>query len=185
MSASVRSQDFEIEAIPENLFREPIDYLYADHFRQRVVCKFLDQIAFDPGAANVARLATLALEYLEQDLSHHIADEEQDLFPRLRTRCKPPDHIVSILTVLSEEHAKDAELSSGLLAGLRRLKEGRPLKQVSEFLQTAAAFAETQRRHIAWEEDVVLPLARKRLSANDLEEIGRGMAARRGLAFPT
>ena len=57
MSGSSQSPSSEIETIPENLFREPIDYLFTDHFRQRVVCNFLDEIAFDPGAVGAARLA--------------------------------------------------------------------------------------------------------------------------------
>ena len=44
-------------------------------------------------------------------------------------------------------------------------------------------FAEAQRRHIAWENSLVLPLARKRLTAKDLETMGRNMAARRGIAY--
>ena len=45
MAAKSRTGAEKIEAIPENLFREPIDYLYADHYRQRVVCGYLDEIA--------------------------------------------------------------------------------------------------------------------------------------------
>ena len=49
-----RSQFEVVEAIPENLFREPIDYLLADHYRQRIICKHLDHIALDPGTDEVA-----------------------------------------------------------------------------------------------------------------------------------
>jgi hemerythrin-like domain-containing protein len=40
-------------------------------------------------------------------------------------------------------------------------------------------FSETQRQHVTWEERVMLPLARQRLTAEDLAKIGRNMAARR------
>jgi hemerythrin-like domain-containing protein len=43
---------------------------------------------------------------------------------------------------------------------------------------------ETQRRHIVWENNIILPLARRRFSVEDMEEIGRDMAARRGLEYP-
>ena len=179
-----QSQTEEIEAIPENLFREPIDYLFADHYRQRIICKHLDQIAFDPGTDQVARLAELALDYLDRDLPLHIADEEQDLFPRLRVRCGPEDRIEDILTQLSEEHARCQEMGLYLSAGLRRLAEGRPSTQEDAFLEAASTFAENQRRHFGLEERVTLPLARKRLLPSDLEELGRSMAARRGAAYP-
>jgi hemerythrin-like domain-containing protein len=184
MSASSRTQAHEIEAIPENLFREPIDYLYADHFRQRIVCKLLDRIASDLHAKQVDGPAGVVLEYLERDMPLHVEDEEQDLFPCLRAQCKPEDEIEHILTLLTEEHARDQDLGLPLTAGLRCLSEGRPLPNAAEFLKAASTFAETQRRHLAWEEGVVLPLARKKLLPKDLTELGRSMAARRGAAYP-
>jgi hemerythrin-like domain-containing protein len=45
-------------------------------------------------------------------------------------------------------------------------------------------FSENQRQHVTWEERVLLPLARQRLTPEDLEEIGRNMAARRGMTNP-
>ena len=184
MAGPSQSSASEIEAIPENLFREPIDYLYADHFRQRVVCKFLDELAFDPVAPNAARLASIALAYIEQELPHHIADEEQDLFPRLRDRCTPADNAERILGLLSEEHRRDDDLCAAILEGLRVLAEGQEPSQCAAFVRAAAAFAETQRRHLAWEDDVLLPLARERLTAEDLGDMGRGMATRRGASYP-
>jgi hemerythrin-like domain-containing protein len=184
MAADSLTQVDKIEAIPENLFREPIDYLYADHFRQRVVCKFLDDIAQDPEAGRVPELAVIVLDYLMQDLPQHIADEEKDLFPRLRTRCKPEDQVERVLLLLSEEHARDQDVLLALPAGLRSLIAGRPLQRPELFVQAASTFAECQRRHLAWEEGVILPLARKRLGPEDLAGLGRSMAARRGVTYP-
>lgn len=184
MPGPSQSPASEIEAIPENLFREPIDYLYADHFRQRVVCKFLDEIAFDPAAPGAARLAVIVRAYLERELPHHIADEEQELFPRLRSRCNPADNTERILGMLSEEHRRDGDLCEAVLEGLRALAEGHETSPCAAFPRAAAAFAETQRRHLAWEDDVVLPLARERLTNEDLGEMGRNMAERRGASYP-
>lgn len=184
MPSPSRLPSHRIEAIPENLLREPIDYLYADHFRQRVVCKFLDDIAFDPDAAEAPALATVVLDYLEWDLPRHIDDEERDLFPLMRARCESSDNVESLLSILSEEHAKDEELSSVLMSGLRGLAEGREPKDNPAFLRTASSFAESQRRHLAWEERLLLPLARQRLSADDLMNMGRNMAARRNVTIP-
>lgn len=184
MSAPSRLPSPRIEAIPENLLREPIDYIYADHFRQRVVCKFLDDIAFDPAAAAVAGLAAVVLEYLEWDLPRHVEDEERDLFPLLRDHCQPQDNIESLLALLSEEHAKDEDMCASLLAGLGRLAEGIEPQDTPAFLRTASSFAESQRRHLAWEERLLLPLARRRLTADHLTTMGRNMAARRNVTIP-
>lgn len=184
MTDSNRPRTEELGPIPENLFREPIDYLYADHFRRRVVCRFLDEIALDPSGPDIARLSSVALDYIEQDLPLHVADEEQDLFALLRERCVPEDRLDAMLSVLSEEHARDWELSLLLTAGLRSLAAGKPLRQSDEFPHVAATFAEGQRRHLAWEEAVMFPLARTRLLQADLETMGRNMAARRNVAYP-
>lgn len=184
MAAKNLTQAETIETIPENLFREPIDYLYADHFRQRVVCRLLDEIAHDHEASNVPEIAALVLDYLVRDLPRHIADEEQDLFPRLLKRCKPEDQVERILMLLSEEHASDQDVVLALPAGLRSLIEGRPLQQPELFFQAASTFAECQRRHLAWEEGVIFPLARKRLGPEDLTGLGQSMAARRSVTYP-
>ena len=184
MAAKGRTRADRIEAIPENLFREPIDYLYADHYRQRVVCEYLDEIAQDHEAARVPEMAALVLDYLLRDLPRHVADEEQDLFPRLLARCEPEDEIERILMLLSEEHDRDEEVVLALPAGLRSLIESRPLPEPEVFIQAASTFAECQRRHLAWEERVIFPLARKRLQADDLAGLGKSMAARRGVNYP-
>jgi hemerythrin-like domain-containing protein len=179
-----RSQIEVVEAIPENLFREPIDYLLADHYRQRIICKHLDRIALAPGTDEVAGLALAVAEYLERDLPLHIADEELDLFPRLRARCGPENRIEGTLTHLTEEHARDREPRRQLSAGLRRLAEGGTSTSEVALPKAASSFAEAQLVHLALEERSVLPLARKRLLPDDLAELGRAMAARRGAAYP-
>ena len=173
-----------IEAIPENLLREPIDYLSADHFRQKVVCKLLDDIAFDPAGPEAVRLATIVLAYVEQELPKHIADEEEDLFPLLQQRCLAADNAGRLLSVLSEEHRQDSALCEEAREGLRALADGQEPSRGAAFVRAAAAFAETQRRHLAWEDDVLLPLARARLTAADLRQMGRAMARRRGVNLP-
>ena len=184
MHAVNYSLDDTIEAIPENLLREPLDYLSADHFRQRIICKFLDDIAFDPAGAEARRLAAIVLTYLDEELPQHIADEEQALFPLLQDRCRGEDNAERLLAVLSEEHRQDSALCMEVQGGLRSLAVGHEPSHGAAFVRAAAAFAETQRRHLAWEDEVLLPLARERLTAADLREMGRDMAERRGLRFP-
>src|SRR5262245_34009434 len=81
-----------LELLPENLFREPIDRLYADHFQLRRICDQLDQLASERCAEQIPDVANAVMTYLEHDLPLHIADEE-DLLPLLRTRCDPGDEI--------------------------------------------------------------------------------------------
>lgn len=173
-----------VEPIPENLFREPIEFIRADHYRQRQVCAVLDDIARHAEPENESEAARLVLNYLERQLPLHIADEEQDLFDRLRARCLPEDNIEDVLGNLHGEHARDEQLAQGLLAALRQIADGTPPPDTAVFRRIAASFSETHRRHIAWENDFLLPLARRRLRPADMAAFGRAMAARRGAEYP-
>lgn len=99
------------------------------------------------------------------------------------TKCTEPDDCVdAILGMLSEEHQADDALLQRLIGPLRAIVEGKPLADAVVFAADARAFSVLQRRHLAWENGTVLPLAHRRLSANDLAELGRRMAAGRDSA---
>ena len=171
----------KIEAIPENLLRAPLDFLFADHFRQMLVCNYLDAIAEERGTERAKLLAATARAYLTQDLPLHIADEETDLFPRLRRLAQADAALTDIFAILADEHREDLRLATPLLAGLEQVSRG--LAAAPDFASTVAAFTAMQRRHIIWENSIVLPHARRSLTDTDLESVGRGMAARRSVEF--
>ena len=168
------------ETVERDLFEDPIGLIYAEHYRCRVVCNTLDEIVGRfpvlPGADELRSLLT----FFETDLSNHVADEEQTLFPMLVERCEDNDNWESIGGLLLEEHNADKQLVDQVLIGLRALASGQPLINAEAFVAAARAMSESQRRHLAWENSVVLPLARKRLTPADLVDLGRAMAERRG-----
>lgn len=174
-----------VEPIPENLFREPLDFVYADHFRQRVLCNVLEWLVSSDGDDGDATVQVAgALAYLKRDLPWHIEDEEQDLFPRLAARCSVEDRCNEILGILSADHAEDERLAAHLIAALEALAAGGSSRANPDLARTAGLFIGTQRRHLTWENGIVLPLARRRLQAADLAAMGRAMAQRRGIVFP-
>ena len=159
--------------------RRPIEYLFAEHDHQRVMCATLERLAEAPDSVDAADAARVVLDYVENRLGPHYGDEEKDLFPLLRQRADPDDGIDTILNMLSEEHAADDALLRRLIGPLRAIAEGRPLADAGVFAADARAFSVLQRRHLAWENGTVLPLARRRLSDEDLRALGERMAARR------
>lgn len=184
MSKISLTDDPALDPIPENLLREPVEYIYADHFRQRCLCVMLDDLMANPTDSDVTEKAKAVLDYVERDLPLHIADEEQTLFPIMRKRCLPEDRIEQVLELLSDEHERDETLASALVAGLKRVAAGTASPSWDAFWRVATAFSETQRRHLSWENAVVLPLARRRLSVADMVALGQEMAARRLLVYP-
>ena len=184
MSAALVSGNLVQDPIAAARFQRPLDLLRADHDRQDTFCCRLDALATDPEAEVEPEAYRALLAYLVQDLPLHTRDEEEDLFPLLHKRSRPEDGIKEVLIQLTREHALDGDLAGFLIDDMRALAERITPSPPMRFCINARAFAETQRRHLGWENRLVLPLARPRLTPADLAAMGRNMAARRGLAYP-
>ena len=167
-------------APPASLFKDPIEYIFADHFRQRTLCSALNQIA-EAEMIDV-ELAEAALEFLQKEFGPHVLDEEEDLFPLLRLRAEAEDDINRVLDQLSEEHAADEADANRIIALLEQLLRSGDLSVIDEeATELLARFAANERQHLIVENAIVLPLARARLSEADKQKLGKRMAARRGL----
>ncbi len=108
-------------AIDINRFRHPIEFLFKEHDRQRVICASLELLAHDCTADRAPENAALVLGYLEHEMPLHIADEEEDLFPLLTRRCAPEDEFEELVALLSSEHETDEQHYLALLAPLRAI----------------------------------------------------------------
>ncbi len=176
MSAAAKGPSRIAPASPA-LLSAPLDFFFAEHFRQRQLYALLDQLAaaetLDP------TLVEPVLDYLRHDMPLHVCDEEEGLFPLMRRRCRPEDEIESVLTKLSTEHAAHRSLARRVIRGLERaLAEGQGLDAYRGLRKALRDYARGDRRHLALENAVVLPLARLRLKARDLAELSAGMTAR-------
>ena len=169
-------------AIDINRFRHPIEFLFEEHDRQRVICAAFELLAHDCTADRAPEIAALILNYLEHEMPLHIADEDEDLFPLLTRRCAPEDDFDEIVALLSSEHESDEKHCHALFAPLRAIVNGLRPPDPVQFVADARAFAILQRRHLGWENGTVLPLARRCLTATDRVEMGRKMAERRGIS---
>ena len=160
-------------------FGDPLDFIRDDHARQLRMCNLLDAFTEKLELEPVMPLASALLEYLTGDLPVHTEDEEQDLRPALEERCEPEDGLDDVLKQLTKEHELNRDLVSFMIEDLEALADGRTLSNPVRLLMNVKEFSETQRQHVTWEERVLLPLARQRLTAEDLARIGRNMAKRR------
>jgi hemerythrin-like domain-containing protein len=163
------------------ILADPIEFIRFEHYRQRTLSDRLGRIAEDVDGAATARDAAWILDYLDTDLPLHIADEAEDLMPLLRERCASRDHVQAICDTLDREHKNDEQAKDHLLDGLRRLAARLPLANPLGFTRAALLFQDKLRRHLVWENQTLLPLARKRLWTGDVERLGLRMARRHGL----
>ena len=166
--------------MPAALLADPLDYIFADHFRQRVLCNLLEELA-DAPSLDVGK-AEDVLTYIRADMPVHIRDEEDDLFPLMRRRCAPEDEIDALLAKLGAEHAVDDRFARRIVDGLAILAAtGTPVRSMPDLRHRMLAFARSQRRHLMVENAILLPIARARLTRRDLADLARRMAARRGV----
>ncbi|MFB3095904.1 MAG: hemerythrin domain-containing protein [Candidatus Acidiferrales bacterium] len=160
-------------------FGDPLTFIRDDHARQLRMCNLLDAFTEKLELEPVMPLASALLEYLTGDLPLHTEDEERDLRPALERRCEPEDNLDDVLKQLTREHELNRDLVSFMIEDLEALAEGRALSNPVRLMMNVKEFSETQRQHVTWEDRVLLPLARQRLTAEDLAAIARNMAARR------
>lgn len=158
---------------------DPVEFIRQEHDLQFQVCNQIEEIYSSIGLEPVRDWARSLRDYLSEDLPRHIRDEEEGLFPILLRRCQGQEEIEVILDQLASEHESDLGLLDPILRELDLVAESEAPHHPAEFLSSARAFVETQRRHLIWENRVVLPLAEKRLTQNDKQALGRNLAARR------
>jgi hemerythrin-like domain-containing protein len=158
---------------------QPIDHLVACHERieerLKSVERALENLERRPVEAREA-LASI-FRFLETSGVLHTRDEEESFFPRLAGRTGQED--AAYLAALETEH-REAETAYAELKNIPA--EGADLRA---YLDTGARFCELYRRHIASENDRLIAVARRALSAPELAEITAEMRARRGFGQTT
>lgn len=156
----------------------PLDFIQEDHQREREICETLEDLAGStvPDEHQVTRV----LSFLGEGLPLHLEDEELDLFPLVRRRCEPEDEIERAIERLSQDHRHTTADISDVVAVLREL--GREGKEITgDERSVLSRYAANTRRHLMLENAVILPFARLRLTAADLETLRLRMLQRRGL----
>ena len=127
-----------------------------------------------------------ALRYFITAAPRHSADEEESLFPRLRS-AQDPDTQAALATLarLEADHRiAEAHHEAVDMLGRRWLIDGSlPPAEAEVLREHLVALRELYRVHIALEDQELFPAAARVLSADDLESVGREMAARRNVAF--
>jgi hemerythrin-like domain-containing protein len=157
---------------------QPLAMLRACHEHIRLRCDTLIKLA---GHLRIEGLDTAARQaaadvyrYFSTAGRHHHEDEEQNLFPRLRSQ---PD-LAGLLERLARDHQRMEMLWLQLAPLLARPET---IVDRDAFEKLVAAFTALYREHIDTENRELLPRAEERLSESSLREIAAGMAARRGI----
>lgn len=163
---------------PAPSFDEPLAMLRACHERIQRQCATLAKLATHlrrDGLTDEARQAAAEIHrYFSSAGRQHHADEEQDLFPQLRTE----PALSALLEVLAREHAVMETLWQNLGP---LLAAPDTIRDLDDFARLVGEFNSLYRQHIVRENSELLPQAELLLSVEQQRELGARMAARRGV----
>lgn len=168
-------------------FDQPLELWGACHGRVRRMIGLLQRLAEHLAKSGVDRdartTATSIRRYFDEAAPHHHADEEVDLFPRLRERAGHLDaahaqRLTEALAVLERDHAELADVWQSLRESLTQIEHGKPTQLDAP---TVELFVGRYEAHMQIEESVVEPALKRLLRKSDLAAIGRSMAQRRGV----
>jgi len=175
---------------PEHDFSEPLGLLEDCHKRILHFMQALVTLADSVGAAPLNAVERDALErslrYFRKVAPRHNADEEESLFPQLRSHPgEQSEQVFAHLASLAadhrwaevQHHEVDAIGNRWLSAGV--LHSG----YHAQFRSLVHSLSRFYAHHIHIEEEEVFPVARRTLSPMEKETVGREMAERRGIIW--
>jgi hemerythrin-like domain-containing protein len=144
-----------------------LSYIEKEHQAERNLCDMLERIADNLLEPLDTELARSGIVTMRRCLKRHVLLEEKYLYPVLTKRLCPGDLAENFLLHIRSEHTTDECVAHDTADQLEQaLVTGRASNP--EMLgYMLRGFFECRRRHIAWEDAIVLPLARHRLTAKD------------------
>jgi hemerythrin-like domain-containing protein len=168
-------------------FAQPLELLSDCHRRVESFLRALMMVCDQAkgGELNVLQREVLetALRYFREAAPKHTADEEESLFPRIRGIDDPAvQAALAKIDALEADH-QTARSEHEVVEVLGRQWLSRGALDQPETSRLAAVLQKLHsiyERHIALEDDEIFPLAGKLVPREQLAEVGREMARRRG-----
>ena len=168
-------------------FDDPLGLMTACHRRVERFLAVLQHVAARLPAGHDARERDAlagSVRYFREAAPLHTADEEKSLAPRLFVIAEPEVAAAKIRWAeLEGDHRVKEQIFPGLLAAADALLAGSEV-DASAFRSAVERLAAIYAPHIAYEDEVLFPLARRMLDAASIAQMGQELAARRGVVWP-
>ena len=173
------------EAAPS--FDHPLEMLHACHGKierqLNTLQKLADHLPAHGCDQQVQQAAQGILRYFDTAGQFHHQDEEENLFPTLLALDVPnKEEIETLVDRLLAQHVVMFATWGDVRAVLAKLAEGTNVPLPEALVEKLISI---YARHIHFEETELLPLAARLLSPQQIMELGKSMAGRRGAKFPS
>lgn len=165
-------------------FEAPLEMLAGCHARIERQCATLRRLVphlAEHGADAQARTAaSQVIRYFDTSARDHHADEEVDLFPALIESMAGSDAVClrELTAALTAEHRELETRWSRVRVGLEQIAAGEPVRLDAALVEDLVGLYE---RHLAREDDELLPMAARLLGEDAIGQVGRAMRIRRGI----
>lgn len=169
------------EAAPT--FESPLDMLHACHDRIMDQCatlqKLMNHLPMNGCDVQAQQAAQAIMRYFDTAGKFHHQDEEENLFPLLLATQNAD--IKDLIEKLSEDHQSMDAAWLKLRSQLQEIADG---KLATLERSMVADFSFAYGRHVMLENTHLLPKAARLLTQQQLLEVGKKMAERRGVTLP-
>ena len=167
-------------------FDHPLEMLHACHGKIKHQLNTLKKLAAhlpSHGCDQQAKQAAQAiLRYFDSSGQFHHQDEEENLFPTLIATAPDMAEVSEMVKNLLAQHVVMFAAWDEVRAILVKLAAGINTPLPDKLVEHLAA---KYTSHIQFEETELLPLSARLLSQQQIMELGKCMAARRGAKFPS
>lgn len=170
-------------------FESPLLLWLACHDRAERAAQLLQRLSEHwrlHGPDEAARVTAKDVRrYFDEAAPRHQADEQCDLFPRLRQRLEgdaEAQELVSIMERLDRDHGRIDDLWHDARGALDHCLYA-PIRP--EHADSFGRFIDSFLGHHDAENQLLLPAAQRLLQPADLKALGEAMAARRGTTWAT
>lgn len=167
-------------------FNQPLELLKDCHRRIEhfinVLIRIVDETRGRALPDEHRRALEAALTYFATAAPRHTRDEEDSLFPRMRaSNDSELHHAQKRIAALEADHVRATSAHEKVEAiGRTWLDEGElTADMLDDLRKTLLELRQSYQRHIRIEDEDILPLAGRLLSASELAAIGREMRERR------
>ncbi|MCL4801422.1 MAG: hemerythrin domain-containing protein [Burkholderiales bacterium] len=175
-------------AVPVPGFDRPLELILQVHRRIEHRCalmgRLVEHLAERGCDADARATAGHIVRFFDEDVARHHEDEELEFYDAVVAAAPAPDRarVAALVARLRSEHAELQSLwADALRPQLVAVQQGRVAWfGGSEIERCHSLYIE----HTTRENDELLPLAEAFLTSAQLEQLGRGMAARRGRPYP-